>query len=412
MKQVQPRALRAAGLCLALSLALPGCAMPQVSTADVRNTIQSAAQFATLGLKVLDDLGVEAPFSQEDIQTLLVNGEKVVAEFDAVGNLKIPVEAGKNANVEVEFKDGQKVKVPVAPTAADFEGGKGLQFQAYVMPGAADNELIAEVGRAGKTRQELFEGKTVAFDCQVKDVAPEAAIAYYIGPHKAPRQTWWLDKDGNLQQHSSNLFLMMQAQIGAPADPGPSAPRYFGLLQAPPPPGGANPPPQGGMQPPPGGAYQPPQGGMQPPPGGVNPPPQGGMQPGAPMGPGGQRKVHLTLAARMGDGIRVWTWTPRRDDYKLPGPPPLEANGVSRYKEPPRINKVDYEVKIEELKSLADLEARMPGGANKRLPPAPKRGGQRPGQGTQQPGGQPGPQPGGQPGPQPGGQPGPQPGGR
>jgi hypothetical protein len=413
-----------------------------VTSADIRTSIQNAANFASVGLKVLDDLGVETAFTQEDIQTLLVNGQKIVAEFDAAGNLKVPVEAGKNANVEVEFKDGQKVKLPVAPTAADFEGGKRLELQAYVMPGASDNELIAEVGRAGKSRQELFDGKTVVFDCGLKDLPADSAIAYYVGPHKAPRQAWWLDKDGNLQQHASILYLMMQAQGGAPAEagaPAPAPPRYFEVLQTggyppPPPPGGTQPPPPGGayppppppggtQPPPPGGAYPPPPGGTQPPPpGGAYAPPPGGMQAPGPVGaagPGGRRKVHLTLAARTGSGIRVWTWTPRRDDYKLPGPPPVEAAGVPRYPNPPRINRVDYEVQVEDLKGLAELEARMPGGPNKRLPPAPKRPGLRPGGAGQPPmGGQPGgagqPPVGGQPG-QPGGQPpvpAPQPGGQ
>ncbi|MEB3198451.1 MAG: hypothetical protein VKP62_14720 [Candidatus Sericytochromatia bacterium] len=429
MKSHQNRAL-GAGLCLALSLTLPGCAVPNISTADAQNALNVAAKFASVGLKVLDDAGIETPFSQEDIQSVLVNGQKIVAAFDEAGNLKVPVEAGKDAAVEVQFKDGQSVKMPVNVAQSDFDGGKTPQLQAYVMPGSEDNQLLAEVGRANQSREQIFDGKTVVFDTAVAELTNENAAAYYIGPHKSPRQSWWV-KDGNLHMHASNLFLMMQAQAGQAAGPGatdapaaaaPPPPKYFALLQAPPPPppGGMQPPPPGGAQPGSGAMPPPPPGGAQPGPGAMQPPPPGGAQPGPgamPKAPGGNRKVHLTIAAKLGSGIKVWTFTPKRDDYRLPGPPPVERMGMVKFQNPPKLNKTDYDVREEVLKSLAELEARMPGGPNKRLPPAPTRKPGGPGAGPVGPGGGPagptaGPgRPGGGPAPAPGGAPAPAPGG-
>ena len=61
-----------------------------------------------MGLKMLDDAGIETNLDQSLVQSLLVGGKEQKAEFDADGNLKVPVDAsGAEQIVEVRLKDGQ-----------------------------------------------------------------------------------------------------------------------------------------------------------------------------------------------------------------------------------------------------------------------------------------------------------------
>ncbi len=397
-------------LALAATLStLAGCQVPALTPGSAQQLAKQVASYASLGLKMLDDAGIETGIDKSMISKMLVGGKEVTATYDADGNLQVPVaEGGGEQLVEVVLSDGQKVKVP-------FQGKKGESFNAFLMSGYEEGELLAELGKPGQKPMDLFKGHSVEFEVGEPSLTNENAKAFYIGQFKTPRHSWFVD-NGNLRLHASNLWVLMHAK-GGPGQgqpmqggqPMPGQPMAGQPMPGQPQPGQPMPgqPQPGQPQPQPPMfattfelAQTQPQPG-QPMPGQPQPgqPMPGQPMPGQPMagqpqagqagGTDADRKVVLRVAAEIDGKIKVWAFTPKAG-VRLPGPPPPPVNGKPQFDNLPRLPKTEFDVETKEFASLEALEAAIGKAKGNFLPPPPPMHPMGPG-GAQQP-----PPPGGQ----------------
>ena len=373
---------------------LAGCQVPalNVTPGQASDLAKVAAQYASLGLKMLDDAGIETGIDASQISKLMVAGQEVEATYDADGNLQVPVtEAGGEQLVEVVLKDGQKVKVPV-------NAKRGEKLDAFLMSGYNEGELMAEVGARGAKPMDIFKDKTVLFEIGEAAITNENARAFFIGPFKTPRHSWFVE-NGNLRLHGSNLWVLMHAKGGPaaqqagpmpgqqqqpmpgqqqpmpgtqqqpPQQPAPQPPMFnLAQLVQQPPPGGQVQQPMPGtqQQPPPGGMQQPMPGQQQPMPG-MQQPMQGGQQQPSNV----DRKVVLRLAAEMNGKFKVWAFTPK-EGVRLPGPPPMpKAGEAPAFKDLPTLRKADFDIEVKEFATLEELDQAAEKKQGTFLPPPP-----------------------------------------